>query len=393
MNTVCTKHRHERPELETATIFNRYWNNYIKMYKVTKDHRKAAWAIMNCRTRNIGIHKEKCSDIECDYEAIAYDSCFNRNCAKCEGSKRLKWVAKRLLELLPIHYFHVVFTMPHMLCLLALFNQAIIYDFFFKATSYTLKAFSKDPRFLGSDLGFIGILHTWGERLFLHPHIHYIVTGGGLTSEKSTWKRLPYRKKFLFPSYAMSRTLRREFILSLKSAYKQGKLVFPGKLSEISSPSEFDLFCSKLGRQSWYNYSKPPFSGPQKVLEYLSRYIHRVAISNRHLVKIENDQIYFTYKDYKDNEKIKLTSLPAFVFIRRFLMHVLPSGFRKIRYYGFLNTAAKNKNLEIVRELLDNFVQESMDSIRNCIDRIENYLIHKCPKCKVGTLIYVFDTS
>ena len=391
---VCSNHhKNKRPELEMATIFHIYWDSYVKRHKVSNVQKKTAWSIMNCRTHTLGTHTEKCSNPDCDYEFQACNSCRDRNCPKCDGSKRLKWVSERLKELLPIPYYHVVFTMPHMLCLLARFNAALIYDLFFKATSYTLKAFSKDPRFLDAELGIIGILHTWGKMLSHHPHIHYIVTGGGLSWDKSYWKNLPYSEKFIFPSTAMSRTLRKRFVYLLKSAYSKGKLLFPGQLSDISLPSQFDQFCYKLGSQSWYNYAKTPFSGPEKVLEYLSRYTHRVAISNSHLVDIENDQIYFTYRDYKDDRKIKLTSLPALTFIYRFLLHVVPSGFRKIRYYGFLSTCCRKDKLEIIRELLDHLFQDIIVSVRDWLDRIGDYINRKCPKCEVGTLVYLFDTS
>ena len=283
--------------------------------------------------------------------------------------------------------------MPPLLHRLCLFNQAVIYDIFFKATSYALNAFSKDPKFLGAQLGFVGILHTWGKSLWYHPHIHYIVTGGGLSwDDRSRWIQLPYQNEFLFPVTALSMTIRERFIKLLRKAYKQGKLVFPGKLSSLSSPTSFYAFCGKLGNQSWVCHVKPPFSGPEKVLEYIGRYTHRVAISNSRLIGIKDNRVIFKTKDYKDEGRVKVTSLPVETFIRRFTWHILPRGFRKIRHFGFFNTGFRKAKIQMIRELLEEIAGTVEDKIQEWFDRMEPFLNHLCPKCHTGKLIF-YNTS
>lgn len=380
-------------QLEIADIFTMYWESYCATHKVSVLCQKVVWAIRHCRTKSLGGHIEKCSNDACDYETNAYNSCRNRHCAKCEGSKRLTWVHARLKELLPIAYYHVTFTMPPLLHELARYNQAVIYDIFFKASSYTLQAFARDPKFLGAELGIVGILHTWGQLLAYHPHIHYIVTGGGLAYDKSRWKHLPYRKKFLFPVEAMSRTMRGAFVRLLKEAYDEGRLVFPERLSGLAKSDTFQSFCAALGTQTWYIHAKPPFSSPEKVVEYLSRYTHRVAIANSRLVKVEDDRVWFTYRDYKDDSKRKVTSLAAEVFIQRFLWHVLPEGFRKIRYYGFLSTASRTADVALIRAFLARCLEETEQGIREIVERIVRYTEHLCPKCHEGRLVYYYNTS
>jgi hypothetical protein len=283
--------------------------------------------------------------------------------------------------------------MPSTLRLLSLYNQSVIYDLFFKSSSYTLKIFSKDKRYLGATLGFMGILHTWGQTLFYHPHIHYIVTGGGLTSDKSQWKNLPYQKKFLFPVKAMSKVIGAHFIKLLKEAYQNKVIQFPNKLKNISKPISFYQYCSKLYDENWYIYAKPPFSGPSTVIKYFSRYTHRIAISNNRLLSIDNDKISFKYKDYKEDAKSKIMTLPVESFLQRFLWHILPNGFRKIRYYGILSSGLKTKCLKIIRELFE-YVDEILDhNIHDCLDDLLPIIEHLCPKCKKGRLIIQINTS
>lgn len=283
--------------------------------------------------------------------------------------------------------------MPSTLRLLSLYNQSVIYDLFFKASSYTLKIFSKDKKYLGATPGFMGILHTWGQTLFYHPHIHYIVTGGGLTNDKSKWKNLPYQKKFLFPVKAMSKVMMGRFIKSLKEAYQNKVIQFPDKLKDISKPISFYQYCSKLYDENWYIFAKPPFSGPDTVIKYFSHYTHRVAISNNRLLSIDNNQISFKYKDYKEDAKTKIMTLPAESFLQRFLWHILPNGFRKIRYYGILSSGLKTICLKIIRGLLEK-VGEIIDyHIHDYVDDLLPIIEHLCPKCKKGRLIIQTNTS
>jgi len=375
--------------IELSDILKQYWPRFMENHKITFYHFRVINAIMNCRTKALGGHIEKCSNHNCDYEINAYNSCRNRHCPKCMHSKRIKWVFDRMKELLPIPYYHFTCTMPPMLHRLCLFNQALIYDIFFKSTSYALNAFSKDKKFLGAQLGFIGILHTWGKSLAYHPHLHYIVTGGGLSRDRMKWIRLPYQKKFLFPVKAVSKTIRGKFVKLLYNAYKNEKLVFPGKLSEISTPTSFYAFCGRLGNESWYCHSKRPFSGPEKVLEYIGRYTHRVAISNSRLVGIRDNKVIFTVKDYKDYGRTKVTSLPVQTFIRRFTWHILPKRFRKIRHFGFLNAGFRKAKIQKIRGLLEEIAGRVEDKIKNWYDRMEPYLFPKCPRCHTGTLKYI----
>lgn len=388
-----TSNRQNKQHLETATIFRYYLKEYLSRHKITNQQQKSISAIINCRTSALGGHIEKCSNRDCDYEKNAYNSCRNRHCSKCNGSKRIKWVSERLKEILPVPYFHVIFTLPSIMRRLALYNQSIIYDLFFKASSYTLTIFSQDKKYLGAKTGFMGILHSWGQTLFYHPHIHYIVTGGGLSLDKSKWIRLPYQKKFIFPVKAMSKVMMGRFIRLLQEAYQNGCLDFPGTLKEISGSYQFAQFCHRLFTQNWYIYAKPPFSGPDTVIRYFSRYTHRVAISNDRLLDINNHSITFRYKDYKDDNKTKTMTLSADGFIQRFLWHILPHGFRKIRYYGILSPGLRAECLSLIRVMLDNISQTIQHHIEDYRDRFLPILEHRCPKCKTGTLVFYFNTS
>ena len=380
-----------RNHLEMADILNTYWDDFVKTHKVSRHHHKVVGAIRNCRTSRMGTHLEKCSNCNCDYETMAYNSCRDRHCPKCSTSKRLKWVSERIKELLPIPYFHTTCTMPPILRPLCLFNQKIIYDLFFKSTSYALNAFSKDKKFLGAQLGFVGILHTWGKSLWYHPHIHYIVTGGGLSGDK--WINLPYKYEFLFPSEALSRTIRARFVELLKNAYAEGKLQFPGELSKIGSPLSFKRFCNELGNQAWYCHVKKPFTSPEKVLEYMGRYTHRVAISNSRLISMNNDRVTFRAKDYKEEGKEKVVTLSADTFIQRFLWHVLPSGFRKIRHFGFLNTGFRSEKIQIIRNHFKSLAASIEEQIESWFDRMGTFINHLCPKCHEGRLIFYMNSS
>jgi hypothetical protein len=395
----------KRPKYELADIFSRYWSKYKETHKTSPEQNKVVTAIQRCRTSKLGGHIEVCTNKECDYTTHAYNSCRNRNCPKCQGPKQLEWVRQRLLELLPIPYFHHVFTLPHILNPLALCNKEIIYDLFFKSCSYTLKAFSRDPKFLNAQLGFIGIIHTWGQQLPYHIHIHFIITGGGIAYDNSRFIRLPYQEKFMFPSEAMSRMIRGRFEKLLQKAYDEGKLRFPGELAEIKSPDAFKRFRKKVGQQAWYNYTKEPFAGPEQVVKYISRYTHRVAISNHRLLGIDKGQVTFRYKDYQDKDKhgipkTKELTLSAESFIQRFLWHIVPSGFKKIRHYGFLSPGCRKEKLPFARSLLEVLSEHTIlciKGVKEWLDQFGPFLDRICPKCKTGTLVYelvpIFDSS
>ena len=377
----------KQPKYELADIFNLYWKGYKENHNTSPWQNKAIWLIQNCRTSRLGGHIATCSNTECDYQKNAYNSCRNRNCPKCQGSKQIEWVRNRLEEILPIPYYHHIFTLPHKLNDLALCNKKVVYDLFFKSAAYTLNAFSRDPKYLNAQLGFIGILHSWGRTLSYHVHIHFIVTGGGLAKDR--FKRLPYQNKFLFPSLALSRTIRGYFVKQLKKAYSNGLLQFPGNLERISNSKAFDGFCREVGKEAWYNYIEKPFSGPEQVVKYIGQYTHRIAISNHRIREIDNNHIKFRYKDFKDESKQKVMSLASDQFIQRFLWHVLPSGFKRIRHFGFLSSGNRRECFEKIKYLLDELSQSSIDSlnrIQEWILNVDAILTKRCPKCKAGTL-------
>jgi hypothetical protein len=382
------------PQYEIADIFNLYWDEFQEDHDISSNIQKVVHNIQSCRTSELGYHKISCSNHDCSHEEISYNSCRDRHCPKCQGSKQISWVNSRLKELLPVPYFHTIFTMPHTLNNLALFNQRIMYEIFFHATSYTLNKFALDEKFLGGQIGFFGILHTWGQNLGYHVHIHYIVAGCGLMKHQHHVKRLPYQGKFLFPVKAMSKTTRDQFIKRLKKAYYNGELYLPGELKRFSEIDVFEKFCDDLGKESWVCYAKPPFSGPNKVVEYIGRYTHRVAISNNRIQSIDNHQIKFTYKDYKDNYRIKEMKLPVNTFIQRFFYHCLPSGFRKIRHFGFLSGSNHIENLEILISFFEdlcNLNKEIIQSIKDWLERFQGCLDRICPVCKTGTLLFEFS--
>lgn len=372
-----------KPRYELADIFNLYLDDYLKTHKLSNVQYKVVNAIMNCRTGKLGYHKLECDF--CEYERIEYNSCRNRHCPKCQGSKIIEWVEKRLKELLPIPYYHSVFTMPHSLNLLVLYNKEVIYDIFIKSSALTLKEFALDPKYLGANIGFFGILHTWGQSLSQHVHVHFIVPGGGISNDETKWVNLPYRKKFLFPVKAMSRRMRKTFSEMLQKAYDDGKLVFPDELSHIKDPVHFKQFLNKVAWEKWINYVKKPFSTAEDVVKYIGRYTHRVAISNHRIVDIADGKVSFRYKKYKDNEVTpKIMTLKAEEFIRRFLLHVLPKNFKKVRHFGIFSNGLRTKNIALARELL-NVITDKLEKIESGFnDLLEKLLM--CPRCQLGTL-------
>lgn len=373
-----------KPRYEVADVFLRYLEHYLQTHKLSPFQCKVVEAILNCRTAACGGHKLRCS--ECGYERIEYDSCRNRHCPKCQISNKLRWVGERLRELLPIPYYHAVVTMPHSLNLLALYNKEVIYDMFFQAAAHTFNAFALDPRFLGARIGFIGILHTWGQTLCHHVHLHFIVSGGGLSSDGKRWVNLPYQKKFLFPVKAVSKRLRKRFAELLRKAYEKGELEFPDELSHLENPAAFDAFVNKVAWENWYSYAKPPFAGPEEVVKYIGRYTHRVAISNYRILDISDGRVTFRYKKYQNGTTTQDTmSLKSDEFIRRFLLHVIPHGFKRIRHYGFLSAGLKAEALETARALLNQVQEKLQEAQSTFLDWLEK-AEPKCPECKQGVL-------
>jgi hypothetical protein len=302
-----------------------------------------------CRTAALGGHKQQCSD--CGHELISYNSCRNRHCPKCQGRARACWLAARAAELLPVPYFHVVFTLPAGLRALVLQNKRLLYGLLFRATAKTLRTIARDPRHLGADIGFFAVLHTWGQQLELHPHLHCVVPGGGLDLERSQW--LPARPAFFLPVRVLSRHFRAAFLRRLAAAQRRGRLRLTGSLASLNQPAAWNHWLGSLRHSEWVVYAKPPFGGPLQVLKYLARYTHRVAISNQRLVSIGAGRVRFRWKDYAHGNRSRTMSLEAVEFLRRFLLHRLPKGFHQIRHYGLLGNRRRASTLALCRQLLE----------------------------------------
>ena len=381
-----------RPKHEVADILRLYLPGYLKNHKLSPQQFKAVKAILACRTAALGGHSRECDFDDCHHEDQSYNSCGNRHCPKCQGIAKNKWLKKRLKELLPVHHYHVVFTLPHLLNNLALFNKALFYNLLFKASSLTLKAFASNPKYLGATMGFLGVLHTWGQTLLNHPHIHYIVPGGGFATDdegNESWIELPKKDKFLFPRKALSDLFRGKFIGLLKTAYYKGQLVLPDTQAELADARLFEMFIDQVVNRRWNVFAKTPFAGPAEVLLYIGRYTHRVAISNHRILSIDQGQVSFEYKDYKDEAKTKIMTLSALEFIRRFLLHILPRGYHKIHMYGFLANSKRAENIEKVRGLIranPSLLEFKDEVVEKLIKQLEEFPIAQCPKCKQGTM-------
>jgi predicted Zn-ribbon and HTH transcriptional regulator len=379
----------EQPKYEIADIFNLYGEEYRKNHKLTTDQLNVMYAIEHCRTEEYGFHADVCDN--CGHIEKAYNSCRNRHCPKCQGIAKRKWVKARIDELLPVSYHHATFTLPNQISVLSLHNQKLIYDLLFDAASQTLLVFGDDPKWLGAKIGFYGILHTWSQTLWPHVHLHFIVTAGGL-SEDGKWIEPKYKGRFLFPVKALSKVFRGKFIEGLKKAYYAGELVLPDNL-KIKDDDEFEQWIDLLVSRNWVVNSKPPFSGPEEVVRYIGRYTHRIAISNHRIISIADGQISFSYKDNKEKDKSKVwkeMTLPADQFIKRFLWHVLPKRYHRIRHYGFLTNGKKKANLETIREFFES--QEEVEEFAKVITADDADGI-TCPKCKKGKLRPFLVTS
>ena len=339
-----------RPPLEVADIVRAAGDGFID-----RNERHLAWpqlkalrAIRNCRTQALGGHLDRCS--ACGHEAISYNSCRNRHCPKCQTNAREQWLAKRSEDLLPVPYFHVVFTLPHDLSGLALQNKKLLYDLLFAATAETLLEIAADPKHLGAKIGFLAVLHTWGQNLQHHPHVHCVIPAGGLALDHARWVRAP--SSFFLPVRVLSKVFRGKFVDGLKRLFQAKKLGFHGALRSLADWKQFRSFLRHLFRKDWVVYAKRPFRGPEYVLQYLARYTHRVAISNYRLIAFENGEVSFRYKDYAHGNKKRKMTLSANEFLRRFLLHVLPRGFVRIRHFGFLANRSRARLVAICRQLL-----------------------------------------
>ena len=326
----------------------------------------------------------------CGAIRISYNSCRNRHCPKCQFTRKEKWLEARKQDLLPIQYFHIVFTIPYELNPLALRNQRVIYNILFRSVSETLIQLGKDSKHLGANIGFMNILHTWGQNLMDHPHIHCIVSGGGLSFDNKRW--IPCRKRFFLPVKVLSRLFRGKCLYHLQKSYQSEEMIFPGNISKLKNSETFREFLKGLYSKEWVVYCKPPFKGPDMVLQYLGRYTHRVAIGNHRIINIEDDKVSFRWRDYSDGNKNKIMALDVFEFIRRFLLHVLPNRFVKIRYYGLLGNRNRRVILDQCRKLLriaviqvnKEYVSETWQEF---LLRVCGVDIMKCPFCEKGKML------
>ena len=373
----------KRRRLETADIFRSCEADFEADHPLSGEQRKAFRDIVACRTAALGGWVRRCD--RCGHQEISYRSCRNRHCPKCQGKNRAEWLEARAEELLPVPYFHVVFTLPAILGPIALQNPRTVYGTLFRAVSETLQTIARDPRHLGARIGFLAVLHTWGQTLTCHPHVHCVVPGGGLSLDETRW--IPSRPRFLLPVRVLSRFFRRRFLRLLDAAYQHGKSTFHGKLLPLSDPPHWEDLLRELRRSEWVVYSKPPFGGPEQVLKYLARYTHRVAISNSRLISFQEGRVTFRRKDYRRGVKTTVT-LQASEFTRRFLLHVLPKGFVRIRGFGFLANRHRKAKLARCRLLLRCDQQQPTVAIHPPTTvASRDHSSELCPICRQGRLL------
>ncbi len=379
-----------RPALEVADIFRGHGAAWRKANAghVSLDQLKVMSAIESCRTAALGGHVARCE--KCSHTLIAYNSCRNRHCPKCQGAAAKEWLAEREAELLPVPYYHVVFTLPAAIADIAYQNKAAIYDLLFKASAETLVTIAADPKHLGARVGVLSVLHTWGSALTHHPHVHMIVPGGGISLDGKNW--VSCRPRFFLPVRVLSRLFRRLFLEKLVAAHKAGELQFFGNHAPLSDAQAFAAYLAPLRNSDWVVYSKRPFGGPKQVLAYLARYTHRVAISNRRLIAFDDKGVTFKWKDYRieGRNRYKVMTLATDEFIRRFLIHVLPGGFHRIRHYGLFANGSRAANIARARELLVVPTPKAVDRAADTDTAEPQSLSHPCPCC--GGRMIIIET-
>jgi hypothetical protein len=366
-----------RERLELSDIIRKYGDEFRKGRNLSQKQKCVLSAITNCRTERLGYHLDQCP--ECNYREISYNSCRDRHCPKCQGIARRQWVEKRNKQILPVPYYHIVFTVPSGLFPFSLYNKELIYNLLFDSAAATLKQFGEDPLWLGGKIGFFGILHTWGQTMWHHPHIHFIVAGGARDKE-GKWITPKHNGRFLFPVRGLSKIFRGKFMKGLETALMRDEFVIPEELRIQDKNWEARKFLRSLVQKEWVVYCKSPFTAAEYVVEYISRYTNRVAISNSRLTDIEDNRITFKYRDYKDNKKPKTMTLRASEFLQRFLWHILPEGFTRIRHYGFLaNGKAEKACREIRKEIvgIEIETETSESAFHGCI----------CRNCGAGIMV------
>jgi hypothetical protein len=379
-----------REGLEVADVFRRFGPAFRDRHgaSLSAARWKAMRAIENCRTAALGGHVERCGD--CGHQRVAYNSCRNRNCPKCQGLARARWLEDRQAELLDVPYFHVVFTVPTEIEVIAFQNQTVVYDILFRAASETLRTIAADPKHLGAEIGFLAVLHTWGQNLMHHPHVHCLVPGGGIAPDGKSW--IACRASFFLPVRALSRMFRGLFLHYLDKAFAAGELRFFSAYRPLHEPMAFRRYLAPAHATEWVVYAKRPFAGPSQVLDYVGRYTHRVAISNNRLLSMDDGKVRFRWKDYRDGNRQKTMTLDGGEFMRRFLIHVLPDGFHRIRYFGFLGNCQRARKLALCRELLGMAPPAPDDPPADFRDRFEALTgrsLRECPHCRTGVMVVI----
>jgi Putative transposase/Transposase zinc-binding domain len=368
-----------RPTVEVADIFRAQGDNFIDQHTLGIQQLKVIRAITRCRTAALGGHADVCPNCK-EAPVISYNSCRNRHCNKCQSQARERWMDARRQELLQTRYFHVVFTLPHQLHTLVLQNQEELYNLLFRTVAETLREVARNSKHLGAEIGFFGILHTWGQNLRFHPHIHCVIPGGGISSDKERWIHPLY--PFFLPVKALGKVFRGKFVDGL-----QKELICAGSIQHLEKPQCFSAFLRTLFRQSWVVYAKPAFGGPEQVIRYLGRYTHRVAISNHRLISFDGGTVTFRWRDYAGGNKTKIMTVSSDEFMRRFLLHVLPKGFVRIRHFGVLANHCRSESLDLCRKLLEMapLVRSSEDAPPN-----PSWL---CPRCQAPLIVILRLTA
>lgn len=368
-----------------AEVFARHGAAFCAGHALSAVQQRAMRAIQNCRSAALGGHLEQCD--ACGTQRYLYHSCRNRHCPKCQTRAKERWLADRQAELLPVPYYHVVFTLPHSLNALAQGNPRVMLTLLFESASRTLLEFGENPRWLGGQIGLTMVLHTWGQTLEQHLHVHCLVSGGAL-AQAGHWNHP--RSGFLFPVKALSKVFRGKFLAGLRQSFERASLKLAGGTAVLADSSERSALFAALRAQSWVVYAKRPFAGPEQVLQYLGRYTHRVALSNNRLVSLDERQVSFRYKDYAHGNRRRLMSLAAHEFIRRFLLHVLPKGFMRIRHYGLLGNRGKQRKLAAARCALEAPLpppsKQPPESVEAFWQRVSGIDIHRCPRCRSGLM-------
>jgi len=376
-----------RPPLEVADIFRQYGYDFRLTHSLSPEQRRVMRAIERCRTASLGGHVEQCD--ACGQQRIAYNSCRNRHCPKCQSLAKARWLQARLADLLPVEYFQVVFTLPEQLASVALQNKRVVYNLLFAAASETLRTIAADPRHLGADVGFLAVLHTWDQTLRHHPHLHCVVPGGGLSVDGEGWRSC--RRGFFLPVNVLARLFRRLFLQGLECAYENGKLSFHGSCAFLAQPTAFKRLLKSVRAREWWVYAKPPFGGPAQVLAYLGRYTHRVAISNQRLLSLKDGKVTFSWRDNRHGQLRSTMMLSAEEFMRRFLLHVLPRGFQRIRQFGLLANRRRGE-LARCRQLLgtpDQTVESLSQDYQALYQTVTGTSLRQCPACRTGTMKFL----